>query len=102
MLSGRLTRPATVRVLDADHESTWLEIVLKEGRNRQIRRVAEQLGYPVVRLHRVAIGPIQLGQLPPGQYRPLTAKEVNFLQAQVEQLKQPLPTSSSMNRSVRE
>jgi 23S rRNA pseudouridine2605 synthase len=90
MLSGRKTLPAQVRVIK--HESgsqTLLEVILKEGRNRQIRRVAEQLGYPVVHLHRSAIGPIYLQRpkepmLTVGTYRPLDDFELKFLQTQLD------------------
>lgn len=86
LLDGRITRPAEVWVLDAQQSgSTLLEIVLREGRNRQIRRVAEQFGFPVIKLHRVAIGSIRLGRLPSGQYRKLHPDEVAFLRAQVRQ-----------------
>jgi ribosomal large subunit pseudouridine synthase B (EC 5.4.99.-) len=60
ILSGRKTMPAQVRVLDRTRDQTMLEVIISEGRNRQIRRTASQLGYPVVRLHRTAIGSIQL------------------------------------------
>lgn len=70
------TLPAGVRILHDRAESTLLEVILHEGRNRQIRRVAEQLGHPVLRLTRVAIGPLRLGSLQPGEYRSLTAAEV--------------------------
>lgn len=89
MLSGRKTLPAQVRRLKHRIGSqTLLEIVLFEGRNRQIRKVAEQLGYPVVKLHRSAIGSIQLNrpgepELASGRYRPLTPSELEFLQTQV-------------------
>lgn len=56
--------------------STILTIVLREGRKRQIRRVAEQLGHPVIALHREAIGSIQLGSLTVGQFRLLSAAEI--------------------------
>lgn len=86
LLEDRLTRPAEITVLNAERSTaTLLEIVLREGRNRQIRRVAEQLGFPVLQLHRVAIGSIQLGQLPSGHYRRLHPTEVDFLFAQVKQ-----------------
>jgi 23S rRNA pseudouridine2605 synthase len=90
-LDGRLTQPAEVHILKAVPTRTLLEVVMWEGRNRQIRRVAEQLGHPVIDLHRVAIGPIQLGELLSGHYRPLSHIEVMFLKQQVEQIKQPLP-----------
>lgn len=86
VLSGRVTLPAEVQVLEqrANPAQTKLELVLKEGRNRQIRRVAEQLGYPVLHLHRTAIGPVQLQpkdelELPRGDYRPLMIAELEFL-----------------------
>jgi len=84
-LKGRQTRPAQVRVIEPGSAKTCLEIILQEGRNRQIRRIAQQLGYPVIQLHRTAIGPIQLQPLgePPllsGCYRPLRDLELRFLQ----------------------
>lgn len=80
VLSGRKTLPCQVTVqANSSPRSTQLQIVLEEGRNRQIRRVAEQLGHPVQSLHRTAIGPITLGNLSPGQHRALTSAEVNQL-----------------------
>lgn len=89
MLSGRRTLPTKVTVLQTSpHRKTRLQVVLTEGRNRQIRRVAEQLGHPVLQLHRTAIGPIQLqaagtDQLSSGQYRSLKDLEIRFLNAQL-------------------
>ncbi|APB35271.1 pseudouridine synthase [Gloeomargarita lithophora Alchichica-D10] len=80
-LDGQPTLPAQVRILQKTAHQTLLEIHLREGRNRQIRRVAAQLGYPVLRLHRQAIGEIQLGALPLGHLRPLTPPEQAFCQA---------------------
>ena len=87
-LLGKKTLPAQVRVLQRGVEDTLLEIVLTEGRNRQIRRVAELLSYPVIHLHRTAIGPIQLqiqGEpvLPSGHYRYLNDFEIRFLKSRV-------------------
>lgn len=87
-LLGKKTKPAQVRVLERTRENTLLEIVLTEGRNRQIRRVAELLSYPVIHLHRTAIGPIQLKpddepELPSGHYRFLKDFEIRFLKNQV-------------------
>lgn len=96
LLDGRLTRPAKIRVLQSTAEQTLLEIALKEGRNRQIRRVAEQLGHPVARLHRVAIESIQLGQLSPSQFRSLTQVEVQFLQGQVKSFRQLIDHSAGL------
>lgn len=88
VLGKRKTLPAQVRVIERQMGKTHLEIVLNEGRNRQIRRVAEQLGHPVLQLHRVAIGPIQLQQLPTGHYRTLTEFEINYLQTETVSPKQ--------------
>jgi len=82
LLEGRKTLPAQVHPLRSTAEETQLEIVLREGRNRQIRKVAELLGHPVCRLHRVAIGSIQLGELAVGEVRSLHPSEVRYLQAQ--------------------
>lgn len=91
-LDGKRTLPARVVPVQkhANHK-TLLEIVLQEGRNRQIRRVAEQLGHPVLQLHRVAIGSIWLQSqdtpaLASGAYRMLTEAEVYLLRSQIDLL----------------
>jgi 23S rRNA pseudouridine2605 synthase len=81
ILEGCLTRPAQVRVISEAPDSTLLEIVLREGRNRQIRKVAEQLGHPVISLHRTAIGSVEVCHLPLGRVRPLSSQEVITLVA---------------------
>jgi pseudouridine synthase len=96
MLDDRPTLPAIVRILDQNQNDTLLELTLREGRNRQIRRVAEQLGHPVRKLHRVTIGAIQLGKIPSGQYRYLSKSEIKYLQDQAKGQKQQLP---EMNKS---
>jgi 23S rRNA pseudouridine2605 synthase len=88
ILLGKQTLPAKINVIDRRQQQTLLEIVLREGRNRQIRRVAKQLGFEVIELHRVAIGSIQLqssGQpkLPLGRYRLLTDSEIRYLKQQI-------------------
>ncbi len=96
ILDGRKTLPAQVNIIESLALNSRLEIILKEGRNRQIRRVAEQLGHPVIKLHRTAIGPIQL-QIPKatvaalrvnllreGDYRFLQENEIRFLQKQIK------------------
>jgi 23S rRNA pseudouridine2605 synthase len=60
-------------------DSVWLRIVLSEGKNREIRRMLARLGHKVMRLRRVAIGPVQLGGLPPSKSRRLTLAEVSSL-----------------------
>jgi len=69
----------SARGLRSGEKNAWLEIVLDEGRNRQIRRLLEAFGVTVVRLVRVAIGPLSLGALAKGQWRMLTQKEMDSL-----------------------
>ncbi len=76
---GHKTLPATVRVVAEEGERSVLEIVLKEGRNRQIRRMCEAVGLQVARLKRSAVGPVKLGMLQPGKYRHLSSQEVAML-----------------------
>lgn len=79
LLDGQRTQPATVKICEQTPHETCLHIQLWEGRNRQIRRVAEQLGHPVLKLHRTAIGPLTLAALPSGQWRFLHLQEIeNF------------------------
>ncbi|AFY44564.1 pseudouridine synthase [Nostoc sp. PCC 7107] len=89
MLDGRKTLPAQVNLIESFAVNSCLEIVLKEGRNRQIRRVAEILGHPVIELHRTAIGAIKLKNpkeifLREGQYRSLKDEEIRFLQKSIK------------------
>ena len=78
-LDGRPTRPIELRVLAEEPGRTVLRLTLREGRNRQIRRMCEALGLEVLRLKRTALGPLKLGLLPAGQWRELTAEEVKRL-----------------------
>ena len=79
MLDGRITAPAPIEVIERTAEATRLRVILREGRKRQIRRVAAALGHPVRRLIRERIGPLSLGELKPGEWRYLTANEVREL-----------------------
>jgi 23S rRNA pseudouridine2605 synthase len=72
---GEFLRAAQVRRLRSGLKNCWLEIVLDEGKNRQIRRMLAVLSIEVLRLVRVAIGPLPLGELAKGEYRALTAEE---------------------------
>jgi 23S rRNA pseudouridine2605 synthase len=76
---GETLRASQVRLLRSGQKNSWLEIILTEGKNRQIRRMLQALGIDVLRLVRVAIGPLQLGKLAKGDYRPLTAEEKKML-----------------------
>jgi 23S rRNA pseudouridine2605 synthase len=72
---GELLRAKRARVVRAGEKNTWLEIVLDEGKNRQIRRMVESSDIEVLRLIRVAIGPLLLGTLAKGSFRSLTTDE---------------------------
>lgn len=72
---GVFLRTKSVRMLRRGNKNSWLEIVLDEGKNRHIRRMLAQLGVEVLRLLRVAIGPLRLSDLPKGASRPLTDGE---------------------------
>jgi 23S rRNA pseudouridine2457 synthase len=90
------TRPAEVEILEAEPllpdrdmpirfrknvPTAWLRLTLREGRNRQVRRMTAAVGFPTLRLVRIAIGPITLGGLIPGEWRDLTELERQALQA---------------------
>ena len=79
MIDGRKTVPAEVRVVSAETEKSVLEIILYEGRNRQIRRLCEEAGLETIRLKRLSVGQLSLGRLKPGEYRELTPAEVAAL-----------------------
>jgi 23S rRNA pseudouridine2605 synthase len=79
----RKTAPARIKVIKGRGKETVLEVVLKEGRKRQIRRMFQAIGHPVVSLVRVAIGNVTLEGLPKGKYRHLTAREVQELKKKV-------------------
>lgn len=75
-LEDGLTLPALVELLDYGNNRSLLEIVLREGRNRQIRRVAELLHHPVLRLHRTQIGNLSISGLPRGHFRVIPPEQV--------------------------
>ena len=79
VLDGERLSARSVRRLRAGHKNAWLEIVLDEGRNRQIRRLLAAFGIAVLRVVRVAVGPLSLGRLPKGQWRLLTEQEIATL-----------------------
>ena len=80
---GVWTLPCTVEVLTEGAERTVLRFVIKEGRNRQIRRMCEAVGLQVGRLRRTAVGGVKLGMLKPGEYRDLTKEELRQLRTAV-------------------
>ena len=94
-LADGMTRPAGAELLEADPvlpdrpvpirfrknvPTAWIRLTLREGRNRQVRRMTAAVGFPTLRLVRVAVGPIGLGDLAPGAWRDLTDAERQSLQ----------------------
>ena len=73
--NGDVLRATQIRLLRSGEKNCWLEMILDEGKNRQIRRMLSALGIEVLQLVRVAIGPLQLGKLAKGSYRALTGQE---------------------------
>ncbi|MBM3307011.1 MAG: rRNA pseudouridine synthase [Candidatus Eisenbacteria bacterium] len=82
-LDGRTTAPAVVRVLSTSGNVTAAETTIHEGRKRQVRRMFEAVGHRVTRLVRIRLGPLALGDLPSGQWRPLTTAELGALRQAV-------------------
>jgi 23S rRNA pseudouridine2605 synthase len=76
MLEDGLTAPARVEKVRVTGSHTWLEITIREGRNRQVRRMCEAVGHPVSRLKRIRLAFLELVALPAGKYRLLSAEEV--------------------------
>ena len=81
-IDGHPTRPAEVQRLRIEGDKTWLEIVLREGKNRQIHRLGEATGFPVMRLARLSFAGITDDGLRPGEFRHLTVAELSNLKRQ--------------------
>ena len=88
-LSDGHVRARNVRRLRRQGDSAWLQIILSEGKNREIRRMLARLGHKVMRLRRIAIGSIELGRLAAGKSRPLSAGELRGLKRIVERPSTP-------------
>ncbi len=81
MIEGKMTSPASVRLIRKETFDTVLLISIHEGRNRQVRKMIQAIGHQVVSLKRVEFGPIRLADLPSGQWRRLTEQEIQKLKA---------------------
>jgi 23S rRNA pseudouridine2605 synthase/16S rRNA pseudouridine516 synthase len=77
-LSDGRTLPAEVTLMRGLKANSWWRVVVREGRNRLVRRMFQKIGHPVLRLRRVRYGPLTLGDLKPGDYRYLTREEVSY------------------------
>ncbi len=78
---GERLSATAVSILRATRENTWVMVSVRQGRYRQVRRMCEAIGHPVLKLVRVALGPLSLGSLPRGQWRTLLPAEVRALEA---------------------
>jgi 23S rRNA pseudouridine2605 synthase len=79
-LEEGMTMPARVKMVKNVEQNSWIEITIHQGRTRQVRRMLEQLGHPALKLKRIAIGGLTIGDLRPGEFRTLTAEEINAFQ----------------------
>lgn len=82
-LEDGLTAPAKVKFIRYSEANSWVEIIIHEGRKRQVRRMFEKIGHPVLKLKRIAINGIRLGTLKPGEIRQLTKEELKLLKREV-------------------
>lgn len=82
-IDGKKTLPATVIVKEKQPGRVVLLITIKEGRNRQIRKMCEAVGLEVARLRRISVGPLRLGMLKPGTWRELTADELRAIRTAI-------------------
>lgn len=82
-IDGKKTMPATVIVKEKQQGRVVLLITIKEGRNRQIRKMCEAVGLEVARLRRISVGPLKLGMLKPGTWRELTAEELRAIRTAI-------------------
>jgi 23S rRNA pseudouridine2457 synthase len=110
------TRPARTKVLNPEPSvptrnppirqrksipTTWIELTLTEGRNRQVRRMTAAIGFPTLRLIRVAIGSLQLGDLPPGAWRDLSAEESRLLRVSGHSIARPMDSAQRGESDLR-
>jgi 23S rRNA pseudouridine2605 synthase len=99
-LEDGMTNPAAARVLERAPASTLVELIITEGRNRQVRRMLEAVHHPVIRLVRTTIGNLQLGHLKAGTFRRLSPVEVGTLYSATEGPGEE-PTSRQIDKETR-
>ena len=79
-IGGYVTKPAEVELLKESEKGTLLQVIIHEGKNRQVRKMMKAIGHPVVELKRTSIGEIRLGRLMVGHYRKLSKEEMKYLE----------------------
>jgi 23S rRNA pseudouridine2605 synthase len=97
MARGDWARPRSVRRVEDRGKYTRLEVVLQEGKNREVRRMMEVVGFKVLKLVRTGIGPLTIGGLEIGKFRPLTAAEVAALRKSAKRSQEPGVRSQNEN-----
>ncbi|MEW9123098.1 MAG: pseudouridine synthase [Thermotaleaceae bacterium] len=78
-IGGYITAPAQIEYLESNKHTSFIKVVIHEGKNRQIRKMFDVIHHPVLQLKRISIGRIQLGNLPKGKWRRLTTEEIQYL-----------------------
>ncbi|KAF5063775.1 pseudouridine synthase [Anaerotignum sp.] len=81
VIDGKQTKPAKMQILEKGERQSTVEIIIHEGRNRQVRKMCEVIKHPIAQLKRVATGELTMGDLPKGKYRHLTPKEIKYLKS---------------------
>ena len=100
VIDGKKTAPATVTVLEKAPGRVVVQIVIYEGRNRQVRKMCEAVGLEVARLKRTAVGPLKLGMLAPGKWRELRPGEIGMLRNAVRSAQGPLETLNDLDEDM--
>jgi 23S rRNA pseudouridine2605 synthase len=79
LIENSVYRVDNIKFMNLSFSNSWYNIILKEGKNRMIRKIGSRIKHPVLKLKRIRIGPVKLGKLKPGEFRLLTDKERNTL-----------------------
>lgn len=76
-----ITSPARIRIIESKGDMALIEVTIHEGKNRQVRKMCEAIGHPVINLKRIAFGKLKLGKLKPGEWRNLSESEIEYLKS---------------------
>jgi pseudouridine synthase len=79
LIEDSVYRVDSIKFINSSFSNSWYNIVLKEGKNRMIRKIGSKIKHPALKIKRIRIGPVKLGDLKPGEFRLLTDKEKNIL-----------------------
>jgi 23S rRNA pseudouridine2605 synthase len=84
VIEGKMTAPAKVKKLRKTENNSWIEMTIYEGRKRQIRKMLDRIGHPVMRLMRIRINGIEMGKMPPGTCRKITSDEMKRINSELK------------------